>query len=143
MLVCAVAVLAAVGCSNPLAIRPELPDREPPAHLRPFFDLFAERTFEYEDNRCWAVRTEVDERLEFTCGVITMGLQPGVGESDIQDALTEVGGSVLSVEDGTDGVLIIRVEVPRHQEGHAILHLLTDPRLTFANLSLIGGGVLM
>jgi hypothetical protein len=141
--ICAVAVLTGAGCSNPLEVRPELPDREPPAHLRAYFDLFAARTFEYENDRCWVVSTELDERVEFICGMITLGLRPGVRESHIQESLTEVDGSVLSVDDGTDDMLIVRVEVPRYQEGHAILRLLTDPQLTFANLSLIGGGVAM
>ena len=132
-----VAVLLAfpmLGCNNSLV----------PTDIGEIAQLLAtyrEGEFIYENDRCFLRPPGTDERFEFECGVVGVGLASGVVAADVGDLVLAISGEITRDRSGGDNGWII-VAVPERSEREAIMTVFPDERTRYGALSFSGGGVI-
>ncbi len=112
-----------------------------PPDLGEITDLLAfyrDGEFIYEDDRCFLRPPGTNERFEFTCSVIGIGLASGVLAADMADLVAAIEGEITRDRSGGDNGWII-VAVPERSERQAILRVFPDERTRYGALSFSGG----
>ena len=105
------------------------------AHL---LATYRDGEFIYEDDHCFLRPPGTDERFEFGCGVVGVGLSSGVVAADVSDLVLAIFGEITRDRSGGDNGWII-VAVPERSERAAIMAVFPDERTRYGALLFFGG----
>jgi hypothetical protein len=128
----AVAALAGAGCRSNTPASPDDPNHGLSA------DWVRAGSFQYQGAQCTFTGPDNKPHL-FACGELLVGLKPGLSAANVRDLVEAVSGTVTQDVDSRVSYAMIMIRVPTGSEQAAMLRLIADPRVRYANLNYTGG----